>query len=159
MADTLAEFKGRPSEFRPPRPYQPGNLEALKHGAYSPRKIDPLARELVASVLSQVAYLSDPSYAPALWAWGRAEARVQLLTEFLDEQGVLGDEGNPRPLLDKLRDWERSAESLRSRLGLDPTSRARLERDLSASARDLRELADEIAEGRRLRLAAEERDR
>ena len=138
--------------------FERGNLAALKHGAYSPRRVEPLARELVEAVLPSVSYLDDPSYAASVWAWARAEARVQLLDEHLSEHGFLDERGNLRPAVDGLLRSERIAAEMRARLGLDPRSRAKLERDLSASARDRVDLASELAEGRRLRLAAEGRE-
>lgn len=81
----------RPEDYRPPSGIPArgckwanatvGNEIALKHGAYAPRRVDPLARKLVETV-ADVAYLQDdPSYRTSLWAWGRAEARVQLVSE------------------------------------------------------------------------------
>lgn len=98
------------------------NSAALRHGAWSPRKVDPLAEELVQMALVGAAYLGDPSYAAALYAWARAEARVQLLAEYLDEHGPLDEHGSPRPALDALVRCERLAGEQRVRLGLDPLS-------------------------------------
>src|SRR5579875_2353357 len=70
-------------------PFEPGHELSLRHGAYSPRKVDPLARELVDQVLATTGtgHVHRPEYRPALWAWGRAEAQVQLLTEWLSKRG------------------------------------------------------------------------
>lgn len=119
---------------------EPGNTIALKHGAWSPRKVEPLAAELVEQVALNASWLRDYDR-PAVWAWARTEARVQLLSEWLaDRGGDLDDEGAVRPaaaLLDRL---EARAESLRARLGFDPLSRARLGRDTVASELDLARL-------------------
>lgn len=117
-----------------------GETLAQKHGAFSDRVVDPVARELVAVVLAQVSYLSDPSYEPAVWAWGRAEARVLVLSKWLDENGTLDENGVPRPALSALKDFERLASTARSRLGLDPLSRAQLGRDVAAQQVDLARL-------------------
>jgi len=133
-------------------------MAALRHGAYSPRKVEPLAAALVESAQGQVSYLGDPAYATALWAWARVEARVQLVDEYLTDRGLFDTKGRPLPAVDTLRSFERLAAELRSRLGLDPRSRAKLERDLSAGARDRLSITEEVAEGRRLRLEAEARN-
>jgi hypothetical protein len=64
-----------------------------------PRAYEPLARDLVDQVLEQaaetgstIASLREPSYRAALWAWGRAEARAQLLIEHLIRLGDLHSE-------------------------------------------------------------------
>ena len=78
-------------------PFERGNEVRSTHGAYVERHVDPVARQLVSTVLDQVGYLaSDPSYEPALWAWARAEARVLALAEWLDEHGPLDEHGQPR---------------------------------------------------------------
>ncbi len=117
---------------------------AQKHGAFSERVVDPVARELVGVVLAQVSYLGDPSYEPAVWAWGRAEARVLVLSRWLDENGTLDENGVPRPALAALKDFERLALTARSRLGLDPLSRAQLGRDVAAQQVDLARLMSSL---------------
>ena len=122
----------------PPRhePFGDGNVVALKHGAWSPRKVEPLAAELVERVTSGVAWLRNVDR-PAVWAWARTEARVQLLSEWLADRGDLDDAGDVRPAADLLTRLEARAESLRARLGFDPLSRARLGRDTVAAEFDL----------------------
>jgi hypothetical protein len=117
-----------------------GETLALKHGAWADRVVDPVAKELVGVVLAQVGYLGDPSYEPAVWAWARAEARVLVLAKWLDESGTLDEHGVPRPALAALKDFERLASTARSRLGLDPLSRAALGRDVAAQQVDLARL-------------------
>lgn len=120
-------------------PFAPGNdLAAVTHGAYSPRKVDPLAKQLVDHMLDDPAlgYLKAPGYRPELWAWARAEARVQLLQEYLDEQagdGPIADPGSDRVRSAELllHRAEARAASGRNRLGLNPLARARLGRDVA----------------------------
>ena len=56
------------------KPFRPGNLVALRHGAYSPRRVEPLAQELVDVVLADpsTACLQAARWRPAVWAWARA---------------------------------------------------------------------------------------
>jgi len=117
-----------------------GNTLALRHGAYSPRRVDPLAAELVEQVTGYIDWLRE-SDTPALWAWARVEARIQLVSEYLiDQGGDIDGDGTVRPAADLLMRLESKAESMRSRLGLDPLSRARLGRDVAASQVDLARL-------------------
>ena len=113
-------------------------LAATYHGAYSPRRVDPLASELVEQLLADndVAYLRAAKWGPAVWAWGRCEARIQLVTEYLFDlvgSGRLGDLDDPRVsaayrLLDR---FEAQAVQQRGRLGLDPMSAAKLGKDVA----------------------------
>jgi hypothetical protein len=112
-------------------PFEKGNQLPVTHGAYAPRKVDPLAQSIIEEALvAEVAYLKDPSYAPAVWAWARAEASVQLLSEYIAEHGPLDGRGRPRAALDALRRFEGLAAQHRERLGLDPFSRVKLGRTL-----------------------------
>ncbi len=137
----------------------PGNDLALKHGAHSDSRIEPVAADITAHAIEAVPWLQAPEYAAALAAWSRAEARCALLADYLDEHGLLDEKGDVRPAADLVVKLERQASEARSKLGLDPISRAALERNLTTSARGRVDMAKELAEGRRLRLAAEERAR
>lgn len=135
-------------------PFQPGHELSIQPGAYSPRKVEPLAQELVELVLRQAtaegsatAYLSDSTYRPAIHAWARAEIQAQLLTEYLtaaaevtgDGVGDLDAERVKSAYL-LLHRAETRAASGRARLGLDPLSRARLGRDVAAGSVDVARL-------------------
>lgn len=135
---------GKPARGYSWKQAEGGNTIAQKHGAFSDRVVDPVARELVGVVLTQVSYLGDPSYEPAVWAWARAEARVLVLSKWLDENGTLDADGVPRPALSALKDFERLASTARSRLGLDPLSRAQLGRDVAAQQVDLARLMSSL---------------
>jgi hypothetical protein len=142
-------FKGEGGGFVMPKGerapiVEKGNALAKKHGAWSDKIVDPVARDLVQIVLEQVGYLADPSYEPAVWAWARAEARVLVLNAWLDENGTLDEQGVPRPALNALKDFERLASSARARLGLDPLSRAQLGRDVAAQQVDLARLYESM---------------
>lgn len=129
---------GREPAFPGQRPpFAPGNELAITHGAWSPRKVDPLAQDLVERVLtdSSLGYLKAPAFRPALFAWGRAEAQVQLLTEYLEERGKGGvgdlEDERVRTAYLLLHRAEARADRSRARLGLDPLSRARLGKDVA----------------------------
>lgn len=117
-----------------------GNELTLKHGVYSERKVAPIAAQLTADLLSADGheYLREGRWRMAVSAWARAEARVLLLTAWLEDNGGLGldHEGNIAPAMNALKDWESRAEKSRSRLGLDPLSAARLGKDRTGAALD-----------------------
>ena len=121
-------------------PFQPGNELQLRHGAYSPRRTDPLAVEIAEHITAGADWLR-PCDALSVHALARTEARLQLVSEWLEDHGGdIDGEGEVRGaaiLLDRL---EARAESLRSKLGLDPLSRARLGRDIAVANVDLARL-------------------
>ncbi|WP_214365625.1 hypothetical protein [Pseudonocardia sp. H11422] len=139
-------------------PFEPGNEVGLRHGAYSPRRVDPLARELVDQALGDpdLGYLAAPSYRPALWAWARAEAQVQLLAEYLERFGADPDFGDRAvsAAYNAHHRAEARADSARRRLGLDPLSRARLGRDVTAAQVDLVSLLTDARERQEAEAAA-----
>lgn len=135
-------------------PFEPGHELSMRHGAYSPRRVDPLAVEMVALVEADpaIAWLTAAD-APALWAWARAEAQVQLLTEYLEQAGVASGDGvgdlekdDVRAAYLLLHRAEARASMSRRRLGLDPLSRARLGRDVAAAQLDLAQLLTKARE-------------
>jgi hypothetical protein len=144
-------------------PFENGNAVALRHGAYSPRRVEPLAQELVDQVLSDpgTSYLTASRWRAAVWSWARCEARCQLLSEYLmdhaDPAG-LDAEGNISPALRALSKFESAALAHRARLGLDPLSAARLGRDTAAAGVDLAKLLSEVDDdGKPAAVAAVER--
>jgi len=149
---------------------EPGNELALKHGANSPRRVEPLAAQIAESLLNHPetpAYLREPSYVPVVRAWARAEAVVSLLWDWLDAHDLDAavadvtetDEDETRSkgsgskhtlsrhvesVLTQLHRHETRAMNLRSRLGLDPLSRARLGKDVASQQFDLARLFAEM---------------
>jgi hypothetical protein len=143
------------------------------HGAKSPRKIAPLAAEIeqeARALPTWPAYLNEPTYAAAVVAWARSEAVCEVLWRWLAEQDVLawlteqtdGEETTDQPTptrtrkishsrrvasaLDQLATWQTRAANHRSRLGLDPLSRARLGRDVAAGELDAAQLLTKLRE-------------
>jgi hypothetical protein len=119
-------------------PFEPGNMLAMKSGVYSPRVVDPIAAELVAGIHADpsVPFLRETPYQAAVWAWARAEARVIALTRWLELKGNesgIEEDGKVTPTLTALAVWEKIAANHRTRLGLDPLSRAKLGKDLAGA--------------------------
>lgn len=149
QAEWVPEFPGQ----RPP--FRPGHELSIHHGAHSKRKVDPLAAELVRSMLDDaaMAYLHAPHWRPALWAWARAEAQAQLLTEYLLKAAEDAGDGVGDLDVDRVKTAylllhraETRATTQRTRLGLDPLSAARLGRDKTAAAVDMAQLMKLAAE-------------
>lgn len=133
------------AEHRPARgytwpPFAAGHTLTLRHGAFSPRSVEPLAAELIEGTIAEGGYLAEPDYRPAVEAWARAEARCILLDAWLQEHGLLDAKGRPHPAAEYAGRLERLAAEHRSRLGLDPRSRAALGKDVSSTGVDLARL-------------------
>jgi hypothetical protein len=127
-------------------PFAPGNELSLRHGVYSPRRVEPLVAQLVEQRLADdaTAFLRQPAYRPALFSWARHEARVLLLDEWLQRHveatdGCVGCK-ECEPKAEQLLKFEKSAAMQRGRLGLDPLSRARLGRHVVAAQVDMARL-------------------
>jgi hypothetical protein len=139
-------------------PFEAGNTSAATHGAKSPRLVRARANRLLEEVTAdRPVWLNDVDQA-ALWSWVYAEARCELLREWLDEHGHLDDKGKPRDAAQFLLSCERQAARARSALGFDPTSRAALGRDTAVaramaaqSVEELRRAGAETRAGRMLR--------
>ena len=119
-----------------------------------PRKVEPLAAELVAGLLEARPDLEP--YPEAVWAWGRAEARCILLSEWIATRGLLDPETDqPMQGLKWLLSFENQAASFRTILGLDPTSEARLAKERADATRGAVDLERLRERGREARLVAE----
>lgn len=125
--------------------FAPGNEIRVTHGAYSARRVDPIAAELAAALVEARPDLDG--HGPAVWAWARAEARCLLLAEHFAD-GMFDTEGNVRAGMRELVSFERLAADLRSRLGLDPRSQADLARSRAEAARTAVDLEAVRARGR-----------
>lgn len=154
-------------------PFEPGNEVATRHGANSERRVGPLAEQLAAALLADQntpSYIREPSYMSVVRAWSRAEAVVELLWRWLEQhdldaaltdltetdedtemtKGSASKRTTSRhveSVLTQLHRHEVRAMNLRSRLGLDPLSRARLGKDVAAQRVDLARMFAEMQEG------------
>lgn len=128
----------RPGWSRPP--FEPGNVVALKHGARSPRLIEPEAAALVDAVLADpdLAYLRAQKWRPTLENWARAQRAADRFGAYLEampvEKQAMPPRGGAKSPIDQWLGMVRAATGLADRLGLTPTSAARLSRDMSASS-------------------------
>ena len=119
-------------------PFEPGNVLALQHGAYSPRVVTPIAEEIVALILDDddVRFLRGAAMRPEVWRYANRQGRAELLRAALDEHSETCTACGRCISLEER--WQRAdAEASKSamRLGLDPVARAQIMRELP----DLRE--------------------
>jgi hypothetical protein len=128
-------------EDRPDDPLYPKAADyvasiSTRHGAGSPRRVDPIAQALAAELLERRPDLAK--YPEALLAWSRAESRCLLLESWFAEHGLV-DPATGKATADQslLSSSERLAMQLRERLGLDPKSEAELANVQADAARNV----------------------
>jgi hypothetical protein len=146
MADRHRRRSRRPNGIWPP--FQPGHTLSVQHGAFSEAMVSPIARRVAEALMAQasepgsrVAYLAEPTYLGAVNALSRTEARIALVARWLEDHGGdLEADGVIRPAARLLTELEDRASRERSKLGLDPLSRARLGKDIAGQALDLARL-------------------
>ena len=130
-AGQKAPVNGKSTQSRPARgyswpPFTDGNEAATTHGAHSERRWRPLADELISELRHDAPWTARPAFRWTVEAWAAAQAKAALVDAWLDEVGLLTDNGTPRPanwLSDKLH---ARADTLRRELGISPAAFARL---------------------------------
>lgn len=132
----MSEEERRPARGYSWDAFEAGNTVAVRHGAWSGRRVHPLAAELVAGLLADRPDLAG--YPETVEAWARAEARCLLLATWQADHGLLDDKGEVAGGR-YVGQFERLASDLRHRLGLDPRSEAEL---LAARAEAARNVVD-----------------
>jgi hypothetical protein len=151
-------FVPRPARGYAWPPFEAENFAALRHGAHSPRKVRPVAEEIARALLEVAPWTARPAFEAVRASWAWVEAQLVLLRVFVDEQGMLDADGQPRPAVSLSARLESRASSLRAELGLTPQSLAKLLSNLASVAvagGDGDGLASLKAEGARI-LAARE---
>jgi len=157
-------------------PFKKGHTLSMVHGANSPRRFGPLAEQLEHQARTSEGWpphLDNPMYRSSIKALFRAEARIELLTDFLNQfDGVQGVEdamservhteeeedetytGKKRvtmtkrvsSAMERLHREETLAMNLRSKLGLDPLSFSRIQADVARTSVDLTKLWSDDAD-------------
>ncbi len=78
------------------------NTNAVRHGVHSERRIRPLARSKKRAFLRRNGLLASRLSGPQLAhlnRWSRLEAMADLANRWLDEHGLLNDDGEPQPVV------------------------------------------------------------
>jgi len=138
MADK--EWSPRPARGYSWPPFEPGNLAAVRHGARSARLVSAEAEKVAAELAEVCPWISEVD-AVAVDTFCRAAARYRMLDDYVAAKAEAeGVEAVPRTLWQEVSRAESNAMKAAEALGLDPTGRARLLRDLgwarSLSSRD-----------------------
>lgn len=137
-----------PEWYRPPKPFPKGHLDTVKHGAYSKSMVSQRAQELLADLQTQgCAWLTEFD-AMQLDLLLQAKARYDLFRQGMDddiENMGLAD-ALERKKVEHLLGQERNLMKVIQDLGLDPTGRARLLKDLGLAKEYARQGARDLAD-------------
>jgi hypothetical protein len=124
----------------------PGNVLALKHGAYSERAIAERAQLVHASLLEVAPWCAEDRYLPSVNRYLQATARETLAHDALMAGGKL----SPR-LLETATAAARLAWSMGDALGLTPAGHARLKLLVAGATEAEASLRDMAQQGRQTR--------
>ena len=137
-------------------PFEPGNLVAVRHGAFSARLVSARANEVRQLLLVRYPYLADDAFIEAIERYARAEARALMLHDYIvetvEQEGVLA----VKPYLwSERRGADQLAQKCGQDCGLDATGHSRIARDLGLAQNVRSQLATHNiealqAEGQRL---------
>jgi hypothetical protein len=131
--------------------FEAENAMAVRHGAFSKRRTDPVARQLVQGLLASRPDLV--AYPEEVWRWGRAEARALVLAEYLIDHPPWTEEGQAVAKWVSLS--ESAAERASRELGLTPASEAALARERAVASHVRFDLDAAVARGTELLEARE----
>src|SRR4051794_9911753 len=115
-------------------PFEEGNEAATTHGAYSEQRLLPLAEGIYRELKVSLAHWDDSFEIPTR-AIAEIRARKVLALRYLDEHGLVDDDGQVRPILREVPKWELRERELSNDLALTVRSRAELDLDRLAQAR------------------------
>jgi hypothetical protein len=102
-------------------------------GAFA-RQVRPVADEIARELTEAAPWTARPAFNGALRSLAWVEAQAVLLRRWIDEHGLLGDDGQPQAAVTLLQRLETRASTLREELGLTPQGLARLLSSLASVA-------------------------
>jgi hypothetical protein len=102
-------------------------------GAFA-RQVRPVADEIARELTEAAPWTARPAFNGALRSLAWVEAQAVLLRRWIDEHGLLGDDGQPQVVVTLLQRLETRASTLREELGLTPQALARLLSSLASVA-------------------------
>jgi hypothetical protein len=116
-------------------------------------QVRPLAEEIARRLPQEAPWTARPAFGGALRSLGWVEAQLVFLRRWVDEQGMIGADGQPRDAFILYERLERQASTLRADLGLTPLALANVLGSLAtvaAAQGDDSGLATLEAEGQRI---------
>jgi hypothetical protein len=119
----------------------------------SAHKIRPIAEEIARTLPEVAPWTARPAFDGAVRGLAWVEAQIMVLRGWIDEHGILDDDGHPQDAVTLLQRLEPQAWTLRAELGLTPQALARLLSSLATLATagaDEGGLAALEAEGQRI---------
>lgn len=138
MTDSIDIISQGPARGYSWLPFVAENFAAKKHGAYSSRVVTPLAADIANAVCLARPDLQAPEMQPAVLAYARTEAQLEVLTAFVDINGAINEDTGEPTSAEKYRlRIDTQAANHRSRLGLDPLSAAKLGKDIASTKLDI----------------------
>lgn len=123
----VPDFPGQRPPFAPGNQWRakPGNELSMKHGVNSPRRVEPIARQVVKELraVPELDWLHAPRFKDLLWAYARQVARRQLLEAYLATltmEQATDSEGGKVSMMDLSRQLSVRESNLAERLGILP---------------------------------------
>ena len=144
-----------PDGPREAQAFEVGNKIALRHGIGSPSVVAERAQEIQASLQEHFPFLGDPMFTDSFERCCSAQARVSLLSNYIDtkvsEEGV---ESVAAYLWTELSRAESNAQKFAQDCGLDPIGFAKLAKELGwAKQLAGNQVASLVSRGKQLRAA------
>jgi hypothetical protein len=134
-------------------PFEKGNRAAVKHGAkgrLDPKKLEVKTQAIVDALSAAAPVRDRDGRLPAadvvtVKLLADALVRLDLLGEWLGQEGLFTEDGDVRPALDLERRLRSQALEVAAELGMTPRSRAALGLDLVRGMSAAEQLSDHIS--------------
>jgi hypothetical protein len=144
-------------------PFEPGNEMSMVHGAFSERRLAPLAEQLAEEIVIEAPWTARPAFQAAVTAWAWSEAACQKYRDWFETHDLFDADGEPTAGLVRWDRTEARAAAMRKRLALDPAALGSLlsklttvegsggtgtlaQTDMQALRNEIRDLDEQIAE-------------
>ena len=160
MSAWVPEFTGQRPPFQPGNTAALGNVGPMLHGVYSLRRVEPIAKRIVAELRATdgLDYLKAARFTTVLWAYARAAAKAELVQQWIDGMAPGGEfaagRGKDSPS-EMLRQLQTRAGNLGDLIGLSPTGANEHADEIRQAREQLRRTAehkalhDDLVEGAR----------
>jgi hypothetical protein len=140
--DWVPAFPSQRPPFRPGNTISVGNRGPMTHGAYSARRTEPIARQLVKDLRAEPEFdwLRAPRFKETLWLYCRTVAQTQVLDDWMADKPMelLTDSvGGKTSPLELSRQLTRRTTTLAERLGIVPSVSDEVAAEIAAARRTL----------------------